>query len=832
MKRLVTCSLVLAAGLSASAQSIYIPPDYFGENYKKSIGFWENKDQVVTTDGQPAKDVRFYSEGGLPWAYLRERSQVSFVVARVDTIIATLDTLYRLDMRPYGPHAQAVSPVSFVQKDWVQNFYLPQCGASGVTDVQGYSRVVYPDIFPDIDMHFYSGSAGQKMAFVMRPGCDPSDLQLAFTGQDSIKVDLWGSLKIYYNGKYMEMPFAQAYQVGAGNTIIPVSWVPSYNVNNGVVSFQYSSYNPSLPLVFQVGPPPALGGSPSTPGVCWATYIGSDGQDQVYANAVDQDGNSYLAGMTYSAFATFANNVGQDLFEAVPSAYVARFDQNDNLRWYDYISSSDGAVARTMATKTTETTTEVYIAGLSFGTDFFPWPETGAYNNTTPANLGFISKFDYDQGDIVWSTHFAVSWVYSIAVDSHKRLVAAGATNNTLPIAASPPAGSANWPYGGGNDGYVALFTTGDDLLWSTYLGGAGGDAAYAVSATKDIVVAGTTSSDTLYQAHDPGNGAYFHGTRFPGLDYDVFLYVFNEDGVEKWGTFVGGNQNDVVSVNALAIAPGNQDIYFCGHTESTNLPISTDAPFYRDTIYPGGPNGWITQFSGDNYALKYMTLAGGSSGAIMYGIDVQADNQFFVVGGTGSDDFPIVPRDGLYNADTKLGAHDAVIMAFTPDHDLAWSTYFGGDEEVNGSDGLVSISAVDDERIYIGGATSVEFSNTNFYPLTEEGGGAWWDDAYGGNTSDAVVGGFCIADILTGIVEPVLQERPPAITTINKARLVLPAGRHPVQVFDATGRLCMQQQVGSDGVTPNVIDLTRLQAGSYFVFSENTRYGRVFVIH
>lgn len=162
LERLITCSLVLIAGLSATAQTIYIPPDYSGEDYKKSIGFWENKGQVINTDGSPAKNVLFYSEGGLPRAYLRDRSQVSFVVARVDTNIATLDTLYRLDMRPYGPHAQAVSPVSFVQKDWTQNFYLPWCGDSGVTDVQGYCRVVYPNIFDKIDMHFYSGSSGQK----------------------------------------------------------------------------------------------------------------------------------------------------------------------------------------------------------------------------------------------------------------------------------------------------------------------------------------------------------------------------------------------------------------------------------------------------------------------------------------------------------------------------------------------------------------------------------------------------------------------------------------------------------------------------------------------
>ncbi|MBP8824795.1 MAG: hypothetical protein KBH07_14220 [Flavobacteriales bacterium] len=343
MKRLILSLPAHFTSALVSAQSVYIPPDFFQEDYKKSIGFWKDKGQVVATDGHKTKDVLYYSEGGLPRAYLRDRSQVSFVLARVDTSIATLDTLYRLDMRPYGASAQAVTPVSFAQKDWFQNYYLPWCGTSGITDVTGFCRVVYPNIFDKIDMHFYSGSAGQKMAFVMRPGCNPAELKLAFTGQDSIKVDLWGTLKIYYNGKYMEMPFAQAYQVGAGNTIIPVSWVPNYNVNNGtgVVSFQYSSYDPTLPLVFQVGPPPAAGGGPAvTPGVCWAAYLGGDGADQVFASDVDAANNYYVTGQTFSQTLNFPVQTGQVTLNAIPRVFATKFNADDGLVWSDLYGCS------------------------------------------------------------------------------------------------------------------------------------------------------------------------------------------------------------------------------------------------------------------------------------------------------------------------------------------------------------------------------------------------------------------------------------------------------------------------------------------------------------
>lgn len=93
MKRLVTFSLVVISVLALSAQSIYVPPDYFGEEYKESIGFWQNKGQIINTQGHEVKDVLFYSEGGIPRAYLRDKARISFVLGRVDTIMSTLDTL-------------------------------------------------------------------------------------------------------------------------------------------------------------------------------------------------------------------------------------------------------------------------------------------------------------------------------------------------------------------------------------------------------------------------------------------------------------------------------------------------------------------------------------------------------------------------------------------------------------------------------------------------------------------------------------------------------------------------------------------------------------------
>ncbi|MBL7940190.1 MAG: hypothetical protein JNL43_12580 [Flavobacteriales bacterium] len=152
------------------SQAQYVPPDFYQEKYMPSIGFWKNYGQVIGTDGSKETDVKFYTVGSVPLAYMRGKSRVSFTLPIVDTLISTVDTVYHMEMVPYGASAAQVEPLGTVLKESHMNYHLPHCGTAGITDVEGYSRVLYENIFPYVDLHFYSGGFGQKMALVCRPG--------------------------------------------------------------------------------------------------------------------------------------------------------------------------------------------------------------------------------------------------------------------------------------------------------------------------------------------------------------------------------------------------------------------------------------------------------------------------------------------------------------------------------------------------------------------------------------------------------------------------------------------------------------------------------------
>lgn len=310
MKQFASLALITVLVNCVTAQT-GIPPDRWNLPYSNAIALTENNGQLLGTNGQPVSQVQFYSTDGSPRVYIQKRALVSLVLAAVDTDTTTLDTLRRLDLRPTGSAAAYPDAVSYVVKSYVQNFYWPWCGPSGVTAVHSYSGIKYPNMWPYIDMLLYGTDSGMQMSFVIRPGGDPEDLQLLFSGQDELGIDVFGYLKLLMSEREFRFPQAVAYQVNTDNTIVPMNWIPSYTANNGtgVVGFDFNGFDQTKTLVFQIGQGP-LGGPMTTPGVCWATYMA--GTDEAVSNAstADAAGNYYLTGGTRSDYWAFPNTNG------------------------------------------------------------------------------------------------------------------------------------------------------------------------------------------------------------------------------------------------------------------------------------------------------------------------------------------------------------------------------------------------------------------------------------------------------------------------------------------------------------------------------------------
>ncbi len=318
-----------------------------------------------------------------------------------------------------------------------------------------------------------------------------------------------------------------------------------------------------------------------------------------------------------------------------------------------------------------------YIGGWTESSDF---PVISGYQATASGRIdGFVAKIN-STGQLQFSTYLggsAEDRVLALAVSSAGVVTVAGHTSSSnFPTAAPAYASLA-----GGRDAFVSrLNAAGNALLFSTYLGGAGNDAALgiAVDPGGTVVVVGETASTNF-----PTQSAY-SPTNAGGVD--GFLTRFSSSGSFLSSTFWGGAGDD--RIRAVAASPDG-NLHITGATASSNLPTV-------NAIYPslrGSMDAFYTRFNSVASGLAVSTYLGGSGGSSLneesgYGIAIDTQGRAWIAGVTPSADFPGV--SGGYQSTYGGGVSDAFVAVFSLGAALDWATYIGG----TGLDAATSIAA------------------------------------------------------------------------------------------------------------------------------------------
>ena len=517
--------------------------------------------------------------------------------------------------------------------------------------------------------------------------------------------------------------------------------------------------------------------------------------------------------------------------------YACLIDDLDHVVWKDFFGGSDeDQGARGIAVRE-GTDPKVYVGGWTSCTDFYCFdanPGNDYFDDTGSGmgSNGFIVRLNQVDGVLEHSTYFGtgtpVNEVADITIDPSGRLIAVGTiTPGNLPThqVALPP-GAEQWPYGGAEDGYVALFNLNDQVLWSTPWGGSGSDGAVTVRAKGNkIVVVGHTGSVVFPQTLN-GGGNWNQSTTL-GLG-DVVILEFNLNGDQQWGALFGGSGMDQVGWHGLDIDPVTSDIYVVGYTRSTDLPLYHPNDWYDATPPPAGiGNGFIAEFSNSRNRL-WVTYAGSSDEAYLHAVRISQDRQIFI-GGYAAAGFPCQPRPGLYSTATLLGGQDGVVMHFDAAHQYLWGTYLGGEN----SERIYTIAVKEGERLYTCGYTTTQYLPAELLPLTDENiPGSWFEDVRQGSL-DGYLAAFCFDDVV-GILSPVgtVPAELRAWTDVSGHLFVAGAtpGMQPLLMCDPTGRVALHMQVRVPSDAPLRIDPGSLAAGAY-VLSIGDRSAKVAVL-
>lgn len=680
--------------------------------------------------------------------------------------------------------------------------------------------MVYENIYPDIDMHVYSGRAGQKIAFVIRPGGDPQNLQLLLEGQNQLTLDFMGNLRILLQTRWIVLRQAVAYQVDGNSNVELLNWTADYvpNNNTGVVGFTFDAYDNTKPLVLLVGMYPA-DGPPYTPGVCYSTFFGGQGTT-ITANTFDEAGNHYVTGRTSSNFTSFPGQTGYNIFSDSPNLFACRMNDQDHIMWKDFFGGSDHDELATGIAIREGLDPKVFVGGLTQCDDFHcvdAVPGSDYFDNTGGTTNGFIVRLDHDDGYMEHSTYFGdyLEEIRDITVDPSGRLIVVGWTNGQLPAEqVTPPPGAEQWGFGGMGDGFIALFNLNEQVLWSTPFGGAGEEIAYTVRASNDkIVVAGLSYSPTFPQYH--GGGGDWNVSSNSGGG-DIMLLEFNLNGDQQWGTLFGGSQADYPGFHGLDIDPVTGDIYIVGTTQSVDLPVYHPTDWYDATPLTAQFHGFIAEFTASR-DRRWVTPVSNMGYRALDVVRVSDDREVFM-GGRTSNAIPCMPLSNVYSESSLLGSSDGVVMRFSPSHDYLWGTHFGG----NDLESLNTLALNGNGRLYVCGSTTSAYQGEgNFFPLTDELiPYSWFDDFYPG-AQGGFVAAFCFWSVVGTPTDPTPSELELLAWPVASDQWMVAgaeAGTQQLWIVDAAGRTVKREQVIVTPDVPLSMEAGDLVPGNYFL--------------
>ncbi len=209
-------------------------------------------------------------------------------------------------------------------------------------------------------------------------------------------------------------------------------------------------------------------------------------------------------------------------------------------------------------------------------------------------------------------------------------------------------------------------------IVYSSYLGGVNTEfmSGIEVDASGAAYVIGDTTSMDF-----PTAGSPFQSIAATGQT--IFVAKINSAGnALVYATYVGGIGNDDDGQIALD-SSGN--VYASGTTTSVDFPTVTPV----QGALSGSSDAFVFQLDPNGSNLGYSTYLGGSGFESARDIDLDASNAPYIVGTTGSSNFPVT---GGAVQSTLNGSADMFVVKLTPAGTaINFATYLGGSGSEDG---------------------------------------------------------------------------------------------------------------------------------------------------
>ncbi|MBO6514919.1 MAG: gliding motility-associated C-terminal domain-containing protein [Bacteroidia bacterium] len=504
---------------------------------------------------------------------------------------------------------QGLLPVSYYH-----NYFYGNDASKWQSEVRLYTEVRYHNVYPGIDLHFYTNHKGQlKYDWVLDSGTKAQDVKIRFDGAEQVYVKNDSLVVETSCGSLIESPpIITINQTDASP--ISENQTPScyFQLKDNVLHYSLESTEDiSLPMVID-------------PALIFSTYSGSRGDNFGFTATYDSRGNLYAGGITNGNQGNYPVTVG-----AVQTDYggggggnpnaglpcditISKYDSaGTKLLWATYLGGGRDEYPHSLVVNQDD---DLYILGTSYSNNF-PTTDDG-YDTSFNGALGtadiIVSKISEDGKTLIGSTYIGGS-------DDD------GLNSN----------GSLRYNYA-------------DDFR---------GDII--PDEQNDIYVASCTKSPDFPMVDAIDSVQEFQ---------EGCLLQLNSDLTElKWATFLGGGAHDALYSVKVDV---DSMVYVGGGTGSSDLK-TTDGTISKS--HNGQVDGYIAALDRKNHKLKKLSYWGTKQYDQVFFIDLNEDGNLFVTGQTEGN---IKPSNSNVYGDQNKGQFIAKLD--TAIENIEWQTSFG----------------------------------------------------------------------------------------------------------------------------------------------------------
>ncbi len=419
-----------------------------------------------------------------------------------------------------------------------------------------FQGVTYRNIYPNIDIRYYTANGRLKYDIIVHPGGDPRKIALRYEGTNGILVK---NNRVSISTSVGEVKEMEPYSYQSGNSGKEEVRTRYRLAPGNLLKFDIKQYNPNATLVID-------------PTLVFSTFTGSRVSNWGFTATPGPDGSFFAGGIVFGeGFPVSVGAYESNFRGGVFDVGIMKFSSNGRNRLYaTYLGGSDIECPHSMYS---DPQGNLVVIGRTYSTDFALQSHYGPGGNCdlfvvklNANGSAFIgsARIGGTQNDgvnivdqIRGGNEMATSLIKNYGDDSRSEVILDG--SNNIYIATSTQSRTAQdgliitpnafqKTFGGGSqDGYVVKLSPDcSNLLFASYLGGSAEDGAFVLKinpVSGDIYVSGATAS-----ADFPGNKTGVLQPAYAGGIADAYIAIISNDGTTlKRSTFLGTSLFDAV---------------------------------------------------------------------------------------------------------------------------------------------------------------------------------------------------------------------------------------------------------------------------------------------